>query len=58
MENIGRSPMQQLAAQQLKESGPDRTQLEHWYSALNALMDQVGNPELEDVRNEIYAYLH
>jgi hypothetical protein len=56
-ENIGLSPTQKLAAQQLKD-GPDRSQLERWYSVVNAHLDDVGDPELEDVRNEIYSYLH
>lgn len=38
--------------------GPDRSQLEHWYAVVNAHLDEVGDSELEDVRNEIYSYLH
>ncbi len=57
-ENVGLSPTQKLARQQLKESGPSRQELEHWYSIVNAHLDEVGNRELEDVRDAIYSFLH
>lgn len=46
------------AIQRTANAGPSNTELEKWYDVLNRFLNELGDPELEDVRDEIYRYLH
>ncbi len=45
------------AMQSKVNEGPSSQELERWYQVINDHLNEVGDPELEDVRDEIYRYL-
>ena len=69
-ENIGLSPTQQLARQQLREPATTRQELEGWYARVaewchpdtrrlsSASFARVPLDDLEELRDDIYSRLH
>lgn len=61
---VERSRHSETLRVEAKPEGPSRSDLERWYHALLDLLDRESDgdvdhtTELEDLRDEIYAYLH
>lgn len=70
VEDIGQSPTQRLAKQQLAQPGATREELEHWYQKVaewchpatrrlsSADFASVPLDDLEELRDELYSRLH